>query len=86
MLWVSRKRKLIFIRFINVVSISYGVAAGIEEPSENCQFVPGICEARLVRKDNPSILCTDDNDYVESTRRRVRVKLFSLRRKNATIN
>lgn len=69
-----------------ILCFSYGIAAGTEDPPENCQFATGTCESRLVDKDDSSKPCDRDDTHVTATRRRVRVKLFSLRRKNATIN
>ena len=67
-------------------SHSYGIAAGLEEPPENCVFATGTCEPRLVSANDSTKPCPSDDTRVTSARRRVRVKLFSLRRKNATIN
>lgn len=65
---------------------SYGISAGIDEPPENCALAKGTCDVQYVSAADATKPCEGEDNPVTSTRRRIRVKLFSLRRKNATVN
>lgn len=67
-----------------ILFFSYGFAAGLEDPPAQCQIVRTGCDAKLVLKSDPSKPCPDTDDIIETTRR-IKVKLFALRRKNATL-
>jgi hypothetical protein len=60
------------------------LTGGMNIPTETCQWTTGTCNPRLVRKDDPTKDCEENGTRVTS-KRRIRVKLLSMRRKNATL-
>lgn len=68
--------------FLNLL-LSYGIAAGIEEPPENCEAVTGTCDVLFVQKDDPTEPC-DENVLIKPMRRQ-RKKKIHVRRNSSTI-